>query len=171
MKVAVGSTNPTKVKAVHNVVGDLFEVIPLKVPSDVSEQPFGDQETVTGALNRAKTCLEVCEADFAIGLEGGVAETEYGMLVINWGALVDRDGNEYIASGARAILPDEVASLVRDGRTLGEAMDLYTKRLGVSKLEGAMGIITNSRINRDEMFSHVVKVLIGQYEFHKGQSI
>lgn len=167
MKIAVGSTNPTKIKAVRNVLGDLIEIIPIDVPSYVSEQPFGDEETLTGALNRARACLELADVQFAIGLEGGVKESEHGLMVINWGALVDLDGNEYIASGARAVLPIEVEKEIHSGNTLGEAMDGFTKRKGVSKKEGAMGIITNGRINRDEMFAHVVKILVGQYEFYK----
>ncbi len=165
MKIAIGSKNPTKIAAVKNVLGDDYEVMSIDVPSFVSEQPFGDEETVKGALNRAKACLEAANIDFAIGLEGGVAEFDFGLMVINWGALIDRNGNEYVASGARAPLPQEVASEVRKGKSLGEAIDLYTKRIGVSKKEGAMGIITNSRINRDEMFTHVVKALVGQYEY------
>jgi inosine/xanthosine triphosphatase len=167
MKVAIGSINPTKIAAVKSVLGSSVEVMPFNVPSSVAEQPFGDEETLKGALNRAKACLETSDAHFAIGLEGGVAEVEQGFLVINWGALVDRNGNEFIASGARAVLPTEIIKELRSGKTLGEAMDVYTKRTGVSKKEGAMGIITNGRINRDEMFAHVVKALVGQFEFYQ----
>lgn len=167
MKVAVGSTNPTKIEAVRNVLGGLIEIIPIDAPSYVSEQPFGDEETLTGALNRARECLKKADVQFAIGLEGGVTKSDRGLMVINWGALVDLGGNEYIASGARAVLPFEVEKEIQSGKTLGEAMDGFTKRKGVSKKEGAMGIITNGRINRDEMFAHVVKILVGQYEFNK----
>lgn len=169
MKIAVGSVNPAKIMAVKKILEKNFEVVPVDAPSLVSEQPIGDQETVKGAINRAQTCLEGREEEFtfAIGLEGGVVDTEYGLMVINWGALVDPQGNVFIASGARAPLPADVAKKVLNGQTLGEAIDAYTKRIGVSKKEGAMGVITNGRINRDEMFSHVVKALIGQYECYK----
>ncbi len=168
MKVAVGSTNPTKIAAVESVLGNSYQIVAFDAPSEVSEQPIGDQETIRGALNRAKACLTALDVEFAIGLEGGVLKTELGMMVINWGALVDRDGNEYIASGARAILPDGIEAELVSGKTLGQAMDIFTKRNGVSKKEGAMGVITNGRLPRAEMFAHVVKVLIGQYEFYDG---
>ncbi|OIJ09274.1 hypothetical protein BKP35_17210 [Anaerobacillus arseniciselenatis] len=170
MKIAIGSKNPTKIAAVKNVLGDGYEVISVDAPSLVSEQPFGDEETVNGALNRARACIEADDIDFAIGLEGGVQDSKYGLMVINWGALVDKNGNEFVASGARAPLPGEVALLVLEGNPLGKAIDLYTKRIGVSKKEGAMGIVTNSRINRDEMFTHVVKALVGQYEYKSAVS-
>lgn len=167
MKIAIGSTNPAKVKAVESVLGVQYEVMPVEAPSNVSDQPFGDKETIKGAINRASNSLKTNkDLVFAIGLEGGVTETEYGLMVINWGAIVCHDGTSFVASGARAVLPEKVSTLVIQGKTLGEAMDIYTKRNGVSKKEGAMGIITNGRINRDEMFSHVVKALYGQYEFH-----
>ncbi|RXI98599.1 DUF84 family protein [Anaerobacillus alkaliphilus] len=171
MRVAIGSKNPTKVAAVEGVLGSSFEIVALDVPSEVSEQPFGDEETIRGAVNRAKACLKSVNVDFAIGLEGGVTETEYGLMVINWGALVDYKGNVFIASGARAVLPGEVSAEINHGKTLGQAMDVYTKRNGVSKKEGAMGIITNGRLNRDEMFAHVIKVLIGQYDFHNAVNV
>lgn len=170
MRVAVGSTNPTKVSAVIDVLGDHVEIFSISADSSVSEQPFGDRETIQGASNRAKECMKEGVFDIAIGLEGGVCETEFGLMVINWGALVDNQGNEWVASGARAVLPNEIVNHVRKGKTLGEAMDLYTKRYEVSKKEGAMGIITNGRILRHEMFSHVVKALVGQYEFHKNKN-
>ncbi len=76
MVVAVGSTNPAKVKAVEAVVARSFpdaRVRPVAVASGVSEQPLSADETERGARTRALSALAaVPEARFGIGLEGGV---------------------------------------------------------------------------------------------------
>ncbi|WP_070120547.1 DUF84 family protein [Bacillus marinisedimentorum] len=167
MKIAIGSTNPVKAEAVREVFGhEANKFIELHAVSGVSAQPFGDEETAQGAINRAKACLEKSDADLAIGLEGGVTDTKHGMFVCNWGAISDRSGKILIASGARFLLPEEVSEKVKEGRELGEVMDWFTKRKNIRKKEGAIGIFTNGLVTRQEMYHHLVKLLAGQYEYH-----
>ena len=75
--VVVGSTNPVKIAAVTAVLertGSRARVRGLAVESGVRDQPEGDAETIRGATQRATTALELSDADFAIGIEGGVVE-------------------------------------------------------------------------------------------------
>ncbi|RFU66259.1 DUF84 family protein [Peribacillus glennii] len=167
LKVAVGSSNPAKVHAVKEAFGRDAEIIEIKASSGVSEQPFSDEETVEGASNRARNCLGESDAQIGIGLEGGVVQTKYGLFLCNWGALADREGNLFIAGGARVALPAPIAKRLLSGEELGPVMDEYTKKEGIRKKEGAIGIFTNGRITRQEMFSHIMDMLIGQYEFRK----
>jgi inosine/xanthosine triphosphatase len=37
----------------------------------------------------------------------------------------------------------------------------------VRKNKGAIGVFTNGQISRAEMFSHIMRLLIGQYEYRK----
>ncbi len=69
--VIVGSKNPTKIQAVRNVFPEL-ELSSREVPSKVSAQPFSDEETRIGAVNRAKACAAGSADAIGIGLEGGV---------------------------------------------------------------------------------------------------
>lgn len=172
MKVAVGSRNPVKVGAVKSTFSDIMSACyELEVPSGVSDQPLSDEETIEGAINRARACLGVVEdADIGIGLEGGVVDTELGMFVCNWGAISDRSGNLVVSGGARFLLPQEVAAGVRAGRELGPVMDDYTQTKDVRKKEGAIGIFTNGRITRQDMYAHLVMALRGQYEYYRPKS-
>ncbi|RFU69739.1 DUF84 family protein [Bacillus sp. V59.32b] len=165
MKVAIGSTNPAKTQAVMDEYGQSAEVISLDVSSGVADQPFSDEETIEGAVNRAKNCLKQSEAVIGIGLEGGVVQTEYGLFVCNWGALADRDGSIVIAGGARVRLPDNISLRLIAGEELGPVMDDFTKKRNIRKKEGAIGVFTNERVTRAEMFQHIMKMLIGQYEY------
>ncbi len=164
MKVAVGTKNPAKVHAVQDtLIHERLTIVSVKVESDVSDQPFSDHETMTGALNRAKAALKETDSTLAFGLEGGVVETEAGLMLCNWGALFHVDGMQWVAGGARFLLPVEVAERLRNGEELGTIMASLTGDDGVRKKEGAVGVYTAGWVNRKEMFAHVVKLLYGQY--------
>lgn len=174
MNIAIGSTNPAKVNAVRKAFQELdknITIVPINVSSGVSEQPFSDEETIQGAINRALECLNHSEIDIGIGLEGGVQESSYGLSICNWGALVEKNQPPIIAGGARIILPEEIAIRLRNGEELGPVMDDYSSQNNVRKKEGAVGIFTNNHVTRDEMFVHLMKLLIGQYEYKRSNVI
>lgn len=164
MKLIIGSKNPTKINAVQGVFLEA-EVTSLEVSSDVSPQPFSDEETRIGAINRAQKCAGSQQGAIGIGLEGGVAELQGVLYLCNWGALVTPDREVFTASGAKIVLPEEFAVPLRNGAELGDLMDPYANKEGVRSKEGAIGIFTNGRISRQEMFSHVVTMLRGQCEY------
>jgi inosine/xanthosine triphosphatase len=172
MIVAVGSKNKAKVKAVKDTFHELgidADILPVDAPSNVSAMPFSDEETMKGAIHRAEYCLENSDAKWAIGLEGGVTETPFGLFLCNWGALAARGKTTLLAGGARILLPEEIAGRLRGGEELGPVMDDYANKTGISLHEGAIGIFTNGRIDRSDMFSHIVKLLIGQREKKNGE--
>ncbi|MFD6207006.1 MULTISPECIES: DUF84 family protein [unclassified Peribacillus] len=164
MKIAVGSKNPAKVKAVLGVY-EKADIISLQVESGVSEQPFSDEETMDGAKTRALNCLIHSDAEIGIGLEGGVVKMEQGLFLCNWGAMATRDGAVYVAGGARVPLPEIVAERLLGGEELGPVMDNFTKQENISKKEGAIGVFTNERITRGDMFLHIMRMLAGQHEY------
>nr|WP_084279145.1 DUF84 family protein [Anoxybacillus tepidamans] len=166
IKIAVGTMNRAKIAAVEAVFSDeRFMVVATEADSNVSSQPFSDEETREGAINRAKHALMKENADIGIGLEGGVVQAMDGLWVCNWGALVDRNGLVVSAGGARIPLPTEVAEGVLGGQELGDVMDAYTGTRNIRQKEGAIGVFTNGYVNRTDMFAHIVKLLAGQYEF------
>jgi inosine/xanthosine triphosphatase len=168
MKIIIGSNNPAKVASVKTAFHyQQTEFLSLDIPSGVSEQPFSDEETIKGAINRAIGAMEVGNGDIGIGLEGGVHESAQGLLLCNWGALASKDMEPIIAGGARFVLPHEIANRLRAGEELGPIMDDYAKKENVRKNEGAVGIFTNGMVNRSEMFSHIMNLLVGQYHYQK----
>lgn len=166
MKIVIGSKNPAKVGAVKNLFNqENIEFVSLDIPSGVKEQPFSDEETIQGAINRAINALKIGKGDIGIGLEGGVQETSQGLMLCNWGALATIEFEPLIAGGARVLLPDEIAARLRAGQELGPVMDEYARKVNIRKNEGAIGIFTNGRLNRGEMFTHIMSMLVGQYEY------
>ncbi|CAG9622133.1 DUF84 family protein [Sutcliffiella rhizosphaerae] len=175
MKVVIGSNNPAKYNAIEQaLVGLSIEASTVRVDVDsgVSNQPLSDDETVRGALQRARNALYECdEAVFAIGLEGGVVIDDtatHNVMVCNWGALVDKEGNEFIAGGARIPLPEAFRGPLSKGIELGELMEEYCQRKDIRKHEGAVGIFSGGAITRTQMFEHVCRLLVGQW-IHKNK--
>lgn len=164
MRVAVGSANRVKVKAVESALeqmGIQAEVVGFDVESGVSNQPFSDEETIQGAVNRARAALKqeaghISEFDFGIGLEGGVVDTPHGMFVCNWGAVVDRDGTVGIGGGHRVLLPEPIAEQLRKGEELGKVIDPFVGKHDIRSKEGTIGILTANHITRQSMFRDVV---------------
>ena len=154
MKIAVGSINPTKVEAARRAAAKVWPgcaVVPVAVPSGVGEQPLSDDETIRGAMNRARNALAAVDgASIGMGVEGGVQDTPYGMFVGGWAAVVDRDGGLGIGAGGRVLLPEAIARRIRAGEELGPVMDDFSGRRNVKHGEGAIGVFTNGLIERTE---------------------
>lgn len=170
MEFIIGSTNAAKVKAVEKVVGTQFPqatVSKVEVRSGVTDQPFGDDETQLGALNRAVRAAATKTNGIGIGLEGGVRMIGRQMYLCNWGALVLPNGTPFTAGGAQIPLPNEIAIEILCGKELGPVIDTYFKRQGIRSNEGAMGMFTASFVNRDELFEHILLLLLGQMKYRQ----
>lgn len=167
MKIAIGSTNPTKTRAVENVLRVLFsdlEVVQKEVPTGISAQPVGDEETRRGALNRARAILELTDAEWGFGLEGGVIQTEFGVMTNAWCVIVARDGRVGVGGSANMLLPEIIATRVlTDGRELGEAMDEYANRQDVKRGKGAIGILTGGLLDRQGAYEYIVRLAMARF--------
>lgn len=165
--VAVGSTNPIKVQAVKNAFAhDEATIIPCSALSHVRAQPLSDEETLQGAINRAKDCLEKTDADIAIGLEAGIHFLQGQVFLCHWGAVVDRQGNIYFTNGPIILLPNTYKELLLAGQSLEDIMHTSTGIQDLGKKEGAIGIFTQGSLNREQVLTQITKVLIGQYRHY-----
>jgi len=164
MNIVIGSRNKTKIQAVKEIFPKMT-VIPKSVPSGVSAQPIDDKETMEGAINRARRAKECHPGSIGIGLEGGVTYLKNGLFLCNWGALITSTGKLYTASGARIRLPDEFKEKIDNGFELSTIMGAYARKKNIRHREGAIGIFTNGKMVRAEMFAHVVTLLRGQMEY------
>ena len=166
MKIAVGSTNPVKVTAVRNTVSRIWpeaEIVPISVPSGISEMPMSDEETLTGARNRAVAARDQLEADFGIGLEGGVHPEPFGWVLHGWVAVVDRNGRSGIGGGGRLPLPDHIAQKVLAGQELGNVMDELLNDHNTKQKGGAVGALTNGLVLRGETFALAVAYALAPF--------
>jgi inosine/xanthosine triphosphatase len=165
-RVVVGSTNPIKIAAVRTVLaraGARAQVDGIAVPSGVSDQPFGDAETIRGATQRARAVLKVSDADFAVGLEGGVIDEDGVMRTCAWAAVVARDGRVGTGGSLALTLPARVAALVREGVELGRAMDRVTGGHDTKRGAGAVGILTAGLVDRQRAYEALVAYALAPF--------
>lgn len=168
MEIAVGTKNKAKLLAVETVINRVltkeFTIEGLDIASSVSDQPFSDEETRQGAINRALAVREASGAHIGFGLEGGVKWLGTELYLCNWAALASEQGI-YTAAGAQIPLPKEIALALLQGEELGPIMDRYTNEKNIRQHAGAIGIFTDGLINRAQMFEPIIEMLIGQYRY------
>lgn len=161
--VAIGSKNPIKVKAVENGIGKDFNVIPCEAISNVRHQPLSEEETLQGAIYRAKDSLKKTIASLGIGLEAGISIKNGIVYLCHWGAIVDREGRIYNTNGPQLMLPDEFLDPLQNGESLEDIMHRTTGIHKLGQKAGAIGIFTQNRLDREQVLTYMVKALMGQY--------
>ena len=168
VRIAVGSTNPVKVAAttavLHRVYGDEVEVDvdPVAVESGVSHQPWGNEETLHGALTRAQNAQRRSGATLGVGFEGGLLEVQGRVFTCAWCAVVRDDGVVGIAGGENVLLPPSVAADVRTGAELGPAMDALTGLHNTKQGGGAIGALTGGRLDRQAAYEHLLTMALAR---------
>ncbi len=171
VKIIVASKNPVKVQAVQKggkeMVPDwILDTEGVSVPSDVSDQPMGDDETFQGAMNRAKNAqAKVPNADFWVGVEGGnIRHNETDMEVMAWVVVLSKDKIGK-ARTAGFFLPQAVITLINQGYELGHADDIVFKLDNSKEKMGSAGLLTDGVMNRLRFY--VPAVILALIPFYK----
>ncbi len=142
--------------------GDAYHFQGVDVPSGVSHQPMTDAETLTGARTRAGNARTARpEADFWVGIEGGVEERmkDEGMHAFAWVVILGKDLTGEARTGTFQ-LPPEITRLVREGVELGHADDIVFQRSNSKQKDGAIGILTDGLIDRTAYYVHAVMLAL-----------
>lgn len=159
MKIAIGSTNPVKIKATENVIkriyGD-FEIIPIEIETKVSHTPLTDDECVEGALYRANEAIKKTNADLGIGMEGGIAKRIDKHFLVGWCVVIDKNGDVALGHGGGIEVPESVMKKVLEGKELGTVMDEITGMDETKRKMGASGILTKGLTNRQEAWEEIL---------------
>lgn len=136
----------------------------VAVESGVAEQPRGEQETISGARNRARNVLAAGDYDLGVGLEGGVAEVpgEDGLFLVMWAAVADGERTG-LGGGTRVPLPESIAARIRAGEELGPVMNDVLGEDDVPETNGAAGVLTGDRIDRRDALRHAVAGALGPF--------
>lgn len=130
-----------------------FDIVGVSVESGVADQPMTFDETLRGAKTRvANARAEYPDADFWVGLEGGVDIQEDEMAVSGWVVVSDREGCIGKSMTNTIYLPPQVAKLVAEGMELGDADDAVFGTTNSKQSNGAVGILTGDVLKREEGF-------------------
>ncbi|MEM8892941.1 MAG: inosine/xanthosine triphosphatase [Bacteroidota bacterium] len=159
-KVIIASRNPVKINCVKETfevvfAGERYSYEGISVPSGVADQPMSDEETLQGALNRAKNARSAQDADYHVGIEGGISDDGVIMTAFAWVVIL----SEKKIGKARTStfeLPQKIADLVRNGVELGHADDQVFQRENSKEKDGAVGILTSGLLHRTEYYKQAV---------------
>lgn len=159
--IIVGSKNPVKISATEKAFSEVFKqpflVNGINASSLVSDQPKGDKETFEGAKNRTRNSKSSFpEADYWIGIEGGIAEDEHGMCAFAWIYVENKAGMTGKAKTGTFYIPEVVAELVRSGMELGHADDQFFAQENSKQEGGSVGILTHGLLDRAQYYHQAI---------------
>jgi inosine/xanthosine triphosphatase len=168
MKFNIGSKNKAKIDALKEILKEYpnffdAEVIFKEVETGVSHQPKSLQETIDGAMQRAKNSFDGC--DYSVGLESGlmsVPETKTGFMDTT--VCVIYDGKifhlglsscfEYPVKLTKYVL-EEDTNISDAAKKLG-----ITEKENLGAEEGMIGILTKGRLNRKEYTKQAIRTAL-----------
>jgi inosine/xanthosine triphosphatase len=157
-KVIVGSANPVKLETTKEAFQktfpeEEFEFLTFSAPSLVSDQPMGQPETKQGATNRAEACkLEYPNADYFVGLEGGLEKIEGEYWAFAWMCVLGKADTRGFGRTGSFLLPPKVSELIDQGKELGTATDIAFNETNSKHKGGTIGVLTNENITRKDFY-------------------
>jgi len=162
MRIVISSHNPVKIAASKAAFAAVFpgvdmEFIPSKVASGVSEQPGSDAESRQGATTRVNNARRLQpDADFWVGLEGGLEWIDGEPMASAWMVVADAFGRLGQARTTTLPLPPAVKQLLLQGIELGDANDQVFATLHSKQAGGAFGLLTDGRMTRESVYTQAL---------------
>ncbi|KAF4435498.1 nitrogen metabolic regulation nmr [Fusarium acutatum] len=159
--VVVASNNIPKIKATRDgftqMLPDSYDFQGISVDSNVSDQPFSDEETLRGATNRAQNAQATrSEADFWVGIEGGVETHNGSICSFAWIVVIGKDGKVGKARTSAYFLPEKTCQLLKEGVELGHADDIVFGQTDSKNKQGSVGLLTGGVVDRAAYYTQAV---------------
>ncbi len=159
--VIVGSKNPVKIACTESAFSEAFSkgfvVNGITAASQVSDQPKGDEETYLGARNRVINAKKSFpEADYWVGIEGGIGEDIRGMYAFAWIFVENKSGLQGKSKTGTFYLPEAIAKLIHSGMELGAADDQFFAKENSKQNGGSVGILTHGAITRQTYYNQAI---------------
>ena len=164
-KVIIASQNPVKVEATRLAFESMFPnqsfiYKGIHVESGVRDQPMSSEETLKGAQQRAENAREnVKEAEYWVGIEGGIEERDKGMEAFAWVVILS-DQQTGRSRTSSFYLPPKVINLIRQGMELGEADDIVFGKSNSKQKNGAVGLLTGNVLTRTTYYREAITLAL-----------
>ena len=162
MKIVITSKNPVKINAVKYGFTTCFPkeqciFESISVSSGVSDQPMSDEEAYTGAKQRVEQAIrDIPQADFWVGIEGGVDSSSGEMDTVAWVYIQNSSGKVGKGRAGTFVLPKAISDLINQGKELGEANDIVFNQVNSKQKKGIVGSLTKDIIDRTEYYNQPV---------------
>ena len=159
IKIVVCSKNKAKNVAAENVIKQFIEnynIYSIDTNSGVSETPIGDEEGITGCINRINDARkQVNDANLYIAMEGILTKTFDETFLCGWTVIYSKDRNEYSygCSAKIQIQKSIIENLSKDERL----SDVVAKYMNSTEEQvrnyGTNGMLTNGCYTRTDEFT------------------
>ncbi len=174
ISISVGSVNPVKIQTTKNGFSSVFNdkllnIHGYSVESGVKDQPFGIEETLLGAKNRAISAFIEFQTEFgdkpnySIGIEGGISTDandtllKRGQILECFAWIVIYDGVNFgMSKTATLTLPKIISNYICDGVELGDADDIVFRSINSKQKSGVVGHLTKNLIDRTAYYDQSV---------------
>ena len=164
----LGSTSGHKIEALKSAcekLGIKAEIKTTSVESEVNAQPFGFDETHTGALNRAKHAQSQNPEAPAIGIENGVIPIGDKFVDLAVVIILMPSGKSFISTSNGIEFPKEAVDVARsrgfESTTVGEVI---AETMGGS-ITDPHSFLTGGKIYRKEILAEAIESALSQALF------
>lgn len=153
----VASINPVKINAARQGFGKMFpkktwSIKGYQIASQVSRQPMTSRQTLKGAMNRVENAIKSYkDFNYYVGIEGGIKSINQDMYAFAWVVVADHQRISKSETNS-FLLPNPVTELIKEGRELGDVMDILFSKKNVKQKQGAIGILTEGLIDRTMLY-------------------
>jgi inosine/xanthosine triphosphatase len=149
--IKVASANPAKINAVASAFAEVFpdetlDVQGIAVASGVADQPMSSDETLLGAMNRVAE-LASFSADFRVAIEAGLD----GDFTFAW-MVIEHKGKLGKARSASLMLPPAALLQLKQGKELGDVMDVMFNQDNIKQKGGAIALLTQNKLSRSSVY-------------------
>ena len=167
LNIIVGSKNPVKINAAKHIFTQFFadhtiDCKGVNAPSDVPDQPIGEDETRIGAQNRVKYCKQHYQADYYVSMEGGAERFSYGAATFAY-VVIDDTSNQVVGRSSNLPLPNILYNALLKGEELGDVMDSAFKTINIKQKGGAIGLLTNNHATRESTYIQALTLAMAPF--------
>jgi len=160
MKILVGSLNPVKISCGKNAFEKYYENVEVKgyaVKSGVPDQPITQEETFTGAKNRATNLFELNEkenlnGDYFVGIEGGVFKFIDKWFELGCFCIIDKEGKIAYGCSPMFELPNSIGEQLSKRIELGNIVDELTGEKNSKQAGGAVAYFSKNILTRQSLY-------------------
>lgn len=157
MLVLIGSKNPGKIEGAQKSFNRFFkdvEIIGVKVPSDVNNQPV-NEDIYKGAKNRVLHLMEYAkenkiDADYFVAVESGISNGFGKWTIVNIAVIMDKTGKESWGNSSGFPVPNKYVNSII-ATELGMVMDEIFTKHDLRSTVGGISYLTHENITRIDL--------------------
>lgn len=159
IKIVVCSKNKAKNAAVENVIKYFiknYNIFSIDTNSGVSETPIGDEEGITGCMNRISDARkQVNDANFYIAMEGILTKTLDETFLCGWTVIYNSDIDEYMyGCSAKIHIAKDIIKNLSPNERLSDVVAKYMNSTEEQvRNYGTNGMLTNGCYTRTDEFT------------------